>query len=748
MWVNGFALLGSYKKRNTFVGLTPKDKNKAQRIFKKINIHTTLLVTISASGSHLPSLLITPRKTLVKSYLSTEITNDLCFTHGPKGWITKEIFHDWVRDIFIPLINERRNDQNIPVLLVLDGHSSRLDLDSLESLAKANIQVAESKQFNIDKTYPKETTKTKPQTKRLEKINIKTNQHNKKLQSGEKEVKLKMLGNNTIGIYNNLIQDSEMSNVEFIIGKSSTVISGHKLIFAMSSAYWKKIFFSGAWQGSETQISRVVISDLDPETFQSVKRYIYLRECVINEKISFSLLLASTTFKLEGLQRKCKEFIEKKLSVSNCLSFLQKSINIGNHNIIKKISQFLSENFESIFQTPGCLNEIEIDLLKILLRSQLCKFGELVSNRIFERAKFICKSNNLQTNKQNIQEITQPLIQLVQKKPTSVLSTTQPNGGSSNQKNDNRSFGKTEKEKENENENEKEKETQPTIDNNNSLIFKFPNKKFYLELENDLNILNQPISVRKKINFQKNHINQPFEVLLMTTDSNTTHHKDVLNSISANMKNNNIKGNNWNVSFLNVSDQSPTFYSLRRYDSIFLYSSIDPFQSPTEIGNVLAEYVKDGGGLVVCSYRSLIKNATKYKKAELRGSIIDENFLPVHKGELRKEVRSFLGEILIRDHPIIKDVKEFNGGSLSYRIECKINKNGNPVLLQEVAKWDDNKPLILVKQLKPEFGKVAILNLWPVSGQIGSNKSRYAFWLPSTDGNLIIANAINYVMLN
>ncbi|KAJ6248922.1 tigger transposable element-derived protein [Anaeramoeba flamelloides] len=135
-------VVGSYKKRNTFVGLTPKDKNKAHRIFKKINIHTTLLVTISASGSHLPSLLITPRKTLVKSYLSTEITNDLCFTHGPKGWITKEIFHNWVRDIFIPLINERRNDQNIPVLLVLDGHSSRLDLDSLESLAKANIQVA------------------------------------------------------------------------------------------------------------------------------------------------------------------------------------------------------------------------------------------------------------------------------------------------------------------------------------------------------------------------------------------------------------------------------------------------------------------------------------------------------------------------------------------------------------------------------------------------------------------------------
>ncbi|KAJ3426477.1 tigger transposable element-derived protein [Anaeramoeba flamelloides] len=154
MWVNGFALRNEFvikkvtnlEQSRAYVTLKELKSfwDKLEDLFQKNSYLPEFIFNCDETvvGSHLPSLLITPRKTLVKSYLSTEITNDLCFTHGPKGWITKEIFHDWVRDIFIPLINERRNDQNIPVLLVLDGHSSRLDLDSLESLAKANIQVA------------------------------------------------------------------------------------------------------------------------------------------------------------------------------------------------------------------------------------------------------------------------------------------------------------------------------------------------------------------------------------------------------------------------------------------------------------------------------------------------------------------------------------------------------------------------------------------------------------------------------
>ncbi|KAJ6235140.1 btb (poz) domain-containing 2a-related [Anaeramoeba flamelloides] len=589
-----------------------------------------------------------------------------------------------------------------------------------------------------------------------------------------------MANNNNVTTYNDLFQDCEMSNVEFVIGKSRTTIAGHKLIFAMSSDYWKKIFFGSAWQGSETQISRVVIPDLDEETFQSVKRHIYLREFIINDKICFSLLLASTTYHLYGLQSKCKKYIEKKLSVENCLSFLEKCIYYqSNHEILKKISQFLTENALQIFQIKNCFNTISQKLLILILESPLCKFYDLLNSRLIEKGISICKEKQLLASEKNIGYFIKQLQQILinsnslQNKMLSSETTKQQTGSSLQSNNQNSFFTENEngstnsqlflnnpdfrlinnnqngqlkenmKGKGEEEEKEKEKEEEKEKENENKNVQNLINQQF-ARLSNDLNLLNVPVRIRSfnrsKLKNSRHELakNEKYEVLLMTTDSNKVHHQDVMNSISG--------VDNCKISFIDVSEIIPSFYELRRYDSIFLYSSIDPFFDPIKIGNILAEYVKDGGGLVMCSYRALIKNALKYKKAELQGNLFEQNFIPISKGELRKEARGFLGNILEANHPIVEGVKEFNGGSLSYRINCQINYEGEPCYLKEIAKWDDQKPLIVAKQLKPNYGKVVALNLWPVSGEIGSTKSRYAFWLPSTHGKLIIANSLNYVM--
>ncbi|KAJ6255068.1 lute [Anaeramoeba flamelloides] len=583
-----------------------------------------------------------------------------------------------------------------------------------------------------------------------------------------------MANNNNVTTYHDLFQDCGMSNVEFVIGKSQTTIEGHKLIFAMSSDYWKKIFFSRAWQGSETQISRVVIPDLDEETFQSVKRYIYLREFIINDKICFSLLLASTTYHLDGLQSKCKKYIGKKLTIENCLSFLEKCIYYqSNHEILKKISQFLTENALQIFQIKNCFNTISQKLLILILESPLCKFSDLLHSRLIEKGISICQEKQLPASEENIEYFIKQLQHILinsnslQNKMLSSETTKQQNG-SSIQPNNQDSFssrnGNTNsqlflnsldtqiinknqieqlKDNKKKQDNKKKEEEEEEEEEENKNVQNLINQQF-VRLSNDLNLLNVPVRIRlfNRVELKKNRqelaINEKFEVLLMTTDSNKVHHQDVMNSISS--------VGNCRISFIDVSEIIPSFYELRRYDSIFLYSSIDPFLDPIKIGNILAEYVKDGGGLVICSYRALIKNALKYKKAELQGNIFQQNFLPISKGELRKEARGFLGDILEPNHPIVDGVKEFNGGSLSYRINCQINYEGEPHYLKVIAKWDDQKPLIVAKQLKPNYGKVVALNLWPVSGEIGSTKSRYAFWLPSTHGKLIIANSLNYVM--
>src|SRR5690606_10986127 len=56
----------------------------------------------------------------------------------------KEIFGEWAKKLFIPILQSKREKFNCPTnkaLLLLDGHSSRLNQDALDCLAQANVDV-------------------------------------------------------------------------------------------------------------------------------------------------------------------------------------------------------------------------------------------------------------------------------------------------------------------------------------------------------------------------------------------------------------------------------------------------------------------------------------------------------------------------------------------------------------------------------------------------------------------------------
>jgi len=62
-----------------------------------------------------------------------------------EGWITEQIFRDWVIKVFIPHVQNRRQLRNLPeqpALLWLDGHSSRGSPEALQALIDANIITA------------------------------------------------------------------------------------------------------------------------------------------------------------------------------------------------------------------------------------------------------------------------------------------------------------------------------------------------------------------------------------------------------------------------------------------------------------------------------------------------------------------------------------------------------------------------------------------------------------------------------
>lgn len=118
--------------------------NKADMVKEmQINEHVTLCATIFGDGSTIPALVILP---LV--YLPNEINPKdwpkFDWTGQANGWITKDIFESYCLEVLIPHFNRRRKD--LPAnkqrgLLIVDGHSSRLNAKLMKAFRDNNIDV-------------------------------------------------------------------------------------------------------------------------------------------------------------------------------------------------------------------------------------------------------------------------------------------------------------------------------------------------------------------------------------------------------------------------------------------------------------------------------------------------------------------------------------------------------------------------------------------------------------------------------
>ncbi|KAJ6253072.1 btb/poz domain-containing protein [Anaeramoeba flamelloides] len=249
---------------------------------------------------------------------------------------------------------------------------------------------------------------------------------------------------------------------------------------------------------------------------------------------------------------------------------------------------------------------------------------------------------------------------------------------------------------------------------------------------------------------------QMLKVLLVSTDQLESHLEDVKKSLL-------VKGNIRYIHTFHACDSTPSYEHLKKYDSVFLFSSINAFQNSKKLGDSLAKFVDNGGGLVMSTYRCLFKRPKKYKGAELKGRIVSKGYLPIKKGVL-KDKRSSLGEILIKNHPTMDGIKKFDGGMLSYRIKFNkshLKSNSNFVSNRElnnlknqkkcysiiVAKWSDGNPLIFYNYSPNMKGKIVYLNFWPISGEVYGYKGKYNYWQNKYDGRKIIANAIHFSAL-
>ncbi|KAJ6231547.1 btb/poz domain-containing [Anaeramoeba flamelloides] len=251
----------------------------------------------------------------------------------------------------------------------------------------------------------------------------------------------------------------------------------------------------------------------------------------------------------------------------------------------------------------------------------------------------------------------------------------------------------------------------------------------YLISDGDLSIIGSDgikkasphLSRCRKVQIKRSRI----KVMLLAAQANKKRRRDVLRSI----KSSGIT----HVTVYNLCKKTPSSLELKKYDVVFLYS-LGKFRSPRICGNILADFVDNGGSVVVCTINCLRNDCND--RRELRGRFIEQDYLPIKRGKESAHERRKLSEICEKNHYIMKGIKKFDCGCNSWNISTKRVTRGSKI----IAKYDNGSIMIAEKCLKNR-GKVIVLNFFPVSDSVRNNDE---YWKTNTNGEKIISNSIEY----
>ena len=115
-----------------------------KKVLSAIDEHITLGLCVSAAGDHLTPLIVLEKKNLPRN-LPEKLISTFAWSGQSSGWMPKQIFSHWAEQVFLPeleVLRAKNNKPKAPVLLWLDGHSSRDNPDTMELFRKHNITVA------------------------------------------------------------------------------------------------------------------------------------------------------------------------------------------------------------------------------------------------------------------------------------------------------------------------------------------------------------------------------------------------------------------------------------------------------------------------------------------------------------------------------------------------------------------------------------------------------------------------------
>lgn len=191
---------------------------------------------------------------------------------------------------------------------------------------------------------------------------------------------------------------------------------------------------------------------------------------------------------------------------------------------------------------------------------------------------------------------------------------------------------------------------------------------------------------------------------------------------------------------------TPTLAELMQYDAVLTWTN-DSHEDPVGVGNVLADYVDAGGGVVV----SVFTNTSTNPFRQLLGRWASEGYglIPTGSDWLGATSPLGIGDVLVDGHPMLTGVDAFRSFATffpgigpwgAFRPTTTDVEAG----AHKVALWEDGATLIVVGDTTTPGGhKVVELGMHPVSSDVNAD----GYWDVATDGARLMANALLWAAL-
>ena len=180
------------------------------------------------------------------------------------------------------------------------------------------------------------------------------------------------------------------------------------------------------------------------------------------------------------------------------------------------------------------------------------------------------------------------------------------------------------------------------------------------------------------------------------------------------------------VDIIHVGLATPTLVELQAYDAVICWTNTSAVDGDAW-GDVMADYVDAGGGVVVAVFAVSTSTVNRY----LGGRWETGGYEVIITKSGSGGGAGTLGTVHDAGHPVMSGVNSFSGGSSSFKPAGTALTSGSTL----IAEWSTGHVLVAEGASPQRID----LGMYPPSSDCSST-----FWVSSTDGAILMANALAY----